>query len=221
MFAKSLYAYASLILILLSGTSYGDVNNILVNPGFETGTTTGWTSHYGAAISTVTSPVYSGSYSGRASGRTQTYQGIQQDIKDKVVVGQPYQISGRVRTSTSASSNVKISIQKTDNGATTYTTVANGTASSSGWVLLSGSYTVPQVNVIRTELYVYFEGPVSGIDIYVDDANVFGQVPGPTNPNATGQVNFNVTHQTLDGFGASGAWYEGTVVTLGNSQPNI
>ncbi len=34
------------------------------------------------------------------------------------------------------------------------------------------------------------------------------QVPGVTGPNATGQVNFNVTHQTLDGFGASGAWYE-------------
>ncbi|MGD1043527.1 MAG: carbohydrate binding domain-containing protein [Sedimentisphaerales bacterium] len=221
MFEKSLYAYASLILILLLGTSYGDVNNILVNPGFETGDTTGWSSHYGATISAVTSPVYSGSYSGRASGRAQTYQGIQQDIKDKVVIGQTYQISGRVRTSTSASSTVKISIQKTDNGVTSYATVATGTASSSGWVLLSGNYTVPEVNVIRTELYVYFEGPTTRIDIYVDDANVFGQVPGPTNPNATGQVNFNVTHQTLEGFGAAGAWYQNNVIACSSSHPEI
>jgi O-glycosyl hydrolase len=215
MFAKPLYAYASLILILLLGTSYGDVSNVLTNPGFETGTTTGWTSHYGATISTVTSPVYSGSYSGRASGRTATYQGIQQDIKDKVVIGQTYLISGRVRTSTTASSNVKISIEKKDNGQTTWATVASGTASSSGWVLFSGNYTVPEVNIIRTALYVYFEGPASGIDIYVDDANVFGQVLGPTDPNATGQVNFNVTHQTLEGFGAAGAWGEGTLTDLG------
>jgi glucuronoarabinoxylan endo-1,4-beta-xylanase len=210
-----------LILIPLLGTSYGAVSNVLTNPGFESGTT-GWVAR-SCSITTVTSspPPYSGTRCARAYSRTATWNGIQQEIKDKVVVGQTYLISGRVRTSTSASSAVKISIQKTDDGKPAYATVASGTASSSGWVLLSGNYTVPEVNVIRTELYVYFEGPASGIDIYVDDANVFGQVPSVADPNATGQINFNVTHQTLDGFGASGAWYEGTVITLGNSNPNI
>jgi O-glycosyl hydrolase len=201
-----------LILIPLLGTSYGNVGNILVNPDFESGTT-GWVAR-SCSITTVTSSPtpYSGTRCARAYSRTATWNGIQQDIKDKVAVGQTYQISGRVRTSTSVSSTVKISIQKTDNGTTTYATVASGTASSSGWVLLSGSYTVPEVDVTRTELYVYFEGPASGIDIYVDDANVFGEVPGP---NATGQVNFTVTHQTLEGFGAAGAWGEGTLTDLG------
>jgi glucuronoarabinoxylan endo-1,4-beta-xylanase len=213
-----------LIVILTIGISYGAVSNVLINPGFEDGNTNGWVVRgNGVSISAGTSSPspYSGSYRGRATGRTNTWMGIQQDIKDKVVIGQAYLISGRVRTSTTASSAVKISIQKTDNGTTTYATVASGTASSSGWVLLSGSYTVPAVDVIRTELYVYFEGPASGIDIYVDDANVLGQVPSVADPNATGQINFNVTHQTLEGFGASGAWYEGTVITLGNSNPNI
>ena len=68
---------------------------------------------------------------------------------------------------------------------------------------------------------VYFEGPASGIDLYVDDANVYGQVPAGTNPNATGQINLANTHQTLDGFGGAGAWYEGSVISIGNSNPNI
>ena len=42
-------------------------------------------------------------------------------------------------------------------------------------------------------------------NIYLDDVNVFGQVPGVAGPNATGLVNFTVTHQTLEGFGAAGA----------------
>jgi glucuronoarabinoxylan endo-1,4-beta-xylanase len=216
-----LYVCILFSLALLWGTSYGEVANILTNPGFETGNTTGWSSHYGAGISVVTSPIYSGAYSGRAAGRTATYQGIQQDIKDKVVIGQAYQISARVRTSSSTSSSVKLSIQKTDNGTTTYATVASGNANNSAWVLLSGSYTIPEVNVLRTELYVYFEGPPSGVSIYVDDANVYGQVPGAIDPNKTGLVNFNVTHQTLDGFGGAGAWYEGSVISIGNSNPNI
>ncbi len=215
------YAFVFFSLTLLWGNSYGDINNVLTNPGFENGTT-GWSARGGGGtFSITTSQKHSGSYSGRNYNRTQPYHGIQQDIKDKVVVGQTYLISGWVKTSTTASSTVKISIQKTDNGKTTYSTVASGTASSSSWVPLSGNYTIPEVNIIRTELYVYFEGPNSGIELYVDDANVFGQVPASGSSDANGQVNFTVTHQTLDGFGAAGAWGEGTLTTLGGSHPEI
>ncbi|MGA2091872.1 MAG: fibronectin type III domain-containing protein [Sedimentisphaerales bacterium] len=39
--------------------------------------------------------------------------------------------------------------------------------------------------------------------------------------SAAGNINVTVGHQVLDGFGASGAWYEGDVVTYGNSHPEI
>jgi len=208
-----------LILIPLLGTSYGDVSNILINPGFESSTTGNWTAR-SCTFSRVTSPVHSGSRSGRATGRTETWQGIQQNVLGKMAVDQTYQVSGWVRTSTTANSDVHLTFQKTDGSGTTYGWAASGTANSNGWTYISGSYALT-VNGTLTGLLVYVEGPASGIDIYLDDVNVFGAVPGPADPNATGQINFNVTHQTLDGFGASGAWYEGTVITLGNSQPNI
>jgi glucuronoarabinoxylan endo-1,4-beta-xylanase len=203
--------YVFLILILTLGTSYGDVNNVLTNPGFEYGTT-GWAARgSGVTISSGSSSPspYSGSYRGRATGRTATWMGIQQDVKNKMVIGQTYPISGWVRTSSATNDTVKMSVQKTDGGGTTYVNVATVTANNSKWYSLSGSYTLT-VNDTLTELLVYFETQTSGIiDIYVDDANVFGQVPATADPNATGQVNFNVTHQTLEGFGAAGAWYEG------------
>ncbi len=66
------YACVFFSLILLLGTSYGDVNNILVNPGFETGTT-GWAA-YGGSFKTITSP-------NTPSPHTGTYvrNGIQQN----------------------------------------------------------------------------------------------------------------------------------------------
>ncbi|HOK66759.1 MAG TPA: carbohydrate binding domain-containing protein [Anaerohalosphaeraceae bacterium] len=175
--------------------------NVLTNPGFESGTT-GWAAR-SCTISAVTSPVRSGSYSARATGRTATWQGIQQTLMDKVVVGQTYQISGYVRVST-ASSTVKVSVQKTDGNGTTYTNVASGTANDTGWVYLSGNYTVTVTGTL-TELWVYFEGPASGVDLYVDDAAVYG----PTVSNeASLQISAAARYQTIEGFGAAGAWYE-------------
>ncbi|MGA2322449.1 MAG: carbohydrate binding domain-containing protein [Sedimentisphaerales bacterium] len=211
-----------LILILALGTSYGDVNNILVNPGFETGTTTGWATR-SSSINVVTSnpSPHTGTYCARAYNRTSgTWNGIQQNVLGKMVVGATYTMSGWVRIST-ASDTVKMSVQKTDGNGTTYVNVATTTsANNTSWTYISGDYTFT-VNGTCTDLEVYFEGPATGTTIYVDDANVYGQVPGVAGPNATGQVNFNVTHQTLDGFGASGAWYQNNVIACSNSHPEI
>ena len=207
------YACVFFSLTLLFGTSYGDVNNILVNPGFESSTTGNWAA-YGDSFQRVSSSPspHSGTYSGRGYNRNSgTWNGIQQNVLGKMVQDQTYAVSGWVRTSTAVNSTVHLSFAKTDGSGTTYAWGASGTANNSGWTYISGSYTLT-VNGTLTGLFVYVEGPATGIDIYLDDVNVFGQVPGSPDPNATGQVNFNVTHQTLDGFGAAGAWYEGDVV---------
>lgn len=205
--------------ILTASSSYVAADtNILTNPGFESGTT-GWTSR-SCSISTVTSPApHGGTYSARAYNRTQTWHGIQQNVLNKMVIGQTYQISGWVRIS-AASGTVKVTIQKTDGSGTTYANVATGNANNSGWIQISGNYTLT-VNGTLTELLVYFEGPDSGVDIYVDDAVVYGPEPLPAGSDATGQVNVNTRHQIIEGFGAAGAWYEGTLVSLGSSQPQI
>lgn len=180
--------------------------NVLTNPGFENGTT-GWVAR-SCSISAVTSPVRSGSYSARATGRSAAWQGIQQTLMDKVLVGQTYQISGYVRVST-ASAQVKVSIQKTDGNGTTYTNVAVGTADNTSWLYLSGNYTLSVTGTL-SELWVYFEGPDSGVDLYVDDASVYGP---SVSDDASLQILSATRYQTIDGFGAAGAWYEGTLVS--------
>ena len=210
-----------LILILTLGTSYGDVANILVNPGFETGTTTGWTARGGnvriSAGSSSPSP-HTGTYRGQAVSRSATWMGIQQNVLGKMVIGQTYQVSGWVRTA-SPSTTVNLTFEKTDSGVTSWSQGASGTANNSGWTYISGSYTLT-ANGTLTALNFYVES-LDLNDVYLDDANVYGAVPGVAGPNATGQVNFTVTHQTLDGFGAAGAWYQNNVTTYGSSNPNI
>ncbi|MFA7486410.1 MAG: carbohydrate binding domain-containing protein, partial [Phycisphaerae bacterium] len=186
---------------------YGDTN-VLTNPGFESGTS-GWSAR-SCSISTVTSPVRSGTYSGRAYSRTETWNGIQQNMMDKMVIGATYTISGWVRISGTSSATVTVTIQKTDssnNGEPTYTNVASVTANNSGWTELSGDYTL-NVTGTLVELNVYFEGPASGIDIYVDDAVVYGPEPGGGGSEASGTVDINTRHQEIEGFGAAVAWYE-------------
>jgi glucuronoarabinoxylan endo-1,4-beta-xylanase len=134
---------------------------------------------------------------------------------DEMQSGNTYQISGRIRTSTSANSEVKVTVQKTENGTTTYTNIATGTANNSGWTLLSGSYNYTVSGTV-TELYVYFEGPAGGIDIYVDDANVFGP-PSSAQLNASAEADTSTRYQILEGFGAAGAWYEQTVLNYSST----
>lgn len=189
---------------LFLSVSYGDTN-VLENPGFESGEA-GWSAR-GGSFTTVTSPVYSGSYSGHASSRTADWQGIQQNMTGKMVEGKTYQVSGWVRTNTSTSSDVRISFQQTDGDGTNWHWAAVGTASDSGWTQITGSFTL-NVTGTLSELLAYVEGPDSGIDIYLDDAVVYGPVPGPVDPNATGVVDVNISHQEIEGFGAAGAWYE-------------
>jgi glucuronoarabinoxylan endo-1,4-beta-xylanase len=188
---------------ILSGTLYGDVN-ILTNPGFETGTTSGWAARAGGTIDVSTSPVRSGTYSGQSYNRTQIYQGLKQSILGKLNVGQTCTISGYVRIST-ASDTVKLSVEKQEAGVTTYKTIQSATGNNTGWTYLSGSYTLNATGTV-TVLDIYFEGPLSGVDFYVDDAQVL--VPEST-VSTTGQINPATHYQYIDGFGAAGAWYGG------------
>jgi len=94
--------------------------------------------------------------------------------------------------------------------------VATATATDSDWVQLSGNFTL-NVNGALSVLDVYFEGPASGINFYVDDANVYGPEPSapkpsapkpsPAEPNTTDKIDVNTRYQKIEGFGASGAYY--------------
>jgi glucuronoarabinoxylan endo-1,4-beta-xylanase len=207
-FPRNFTTTTVIILALFSAQALAS-DNILTNPGFESGTT-GWSAFGGSFITVSSSPSpHSGSLSGRAYSRTATWNGILQSVLGKMTVGQTYTVSGWVRTA-SPSADIHLTFAKTDSNGTTYAWGATGTANNTSWIYISGSYTLTANGTI-TALNFYVESSDLN-DIYLDDANISGQVTGTTEPNATGSVNFNTTFQKLEGFGAAGAWYDNWLV---------
>jgi len=200
-----------LLLLLLSSlmSTRGDaVENLLVNPGFEEGTT-GWAGR-GCDLSTSTFS-RSGSYCGYATNRSFFWQGIKQSVLGKMIPGETYTISAWIKLDNSSSDQIIVTIEQRDDRGTSYTRVDTSTGYNSRWTRLSGRFTLEAVGILTT-LDVYFEGPVPEVNFYLDDVEVLGRVaepPEPPKPDATGSVNMGTVYQELEGFGAAGAWYEG------------
>jgi len=212
------FCICSLFAVVLSLSHCYGATNLLTNPGFESGTT-GW-SGLGCSITTSTTVYRSGSRSGYAYSRTATWNGLLQSLLGKMEAGKTYTISGWMMLENAGSNGdlIKATIKKTDGGVTTYTCVCQTTGYNGVWTPLIGTYT-HSVNGTLTALDLYFEGPASGVNYYLDDANVvLYELPTPE-PNATGKVDFGDVHQELEGFGASGAWYENWI-TPGMPEPN-
>ena len=202
--------------IFVCGILFGDTN-VLLNPGFENGVNE-WQSRGGDIKAISTSP-YSGTYSGHAYNRSASWNGIQQNMHGRMVEGATYQISGWIKTSSSSNSDIHITFQKNDDsnsGSPEYKWAGSGTANSSGWTYITGSYTL-NVTGTLSSLIVYIEGPDSGIDIYIDDITVYGpEVSIAT--EASGVINASIRHQIIEGFGAAGAWYEGWLTAHPNKE---
>jgi glucuronoarabinoxylan endo-1,4-beta-xylanase len=198
----------------ISGTKAANVN-ILTNPGFESGTT-GWAARGGCGFTSTTSDKHSGSRSGLAVGRTATSQGIKQSLLGKMQPGGTYQISGWVKLSSVASDNIKVTIEQTDGLGNRLIDVNSDTGYNTYWVRLSGSFTLSVTGTL-TVLDVYFSGPAAGVYLYLDDVSVFG----PSPPPLYASVDTTIRRQKIEGFGAAGAWSDGTLVSLGGSHPDI
>jgi len=197
-----------LLLTLLTAASSHAIENLLINPGFEEGTS-GWNSR-GGTLSTSTVR-RSGSYSGYSTNRSFFWEGIKQSVLGKMIPGQTYTISAWIKLENSSSDQIIVTIEQRDDRGTSYTRVDTSTGYSNQWTRLSGQFTLGVVG-IPTTLDVYFEGPAPGVNFYLDDVEVLGLAAGPPEPpkpNASGSVDVGTVYQELEGFGASGAWYEG------------
>jgi len=197
-----------LLLIFLMPVSADAIENLLVNPGFEEGPT-GWAGR-GCTFSTSTVS-RSGSYSGYATNRNSYWDGIKQSVLGKMIPGETYTISAWMKLENSSSDQIIVTIERRDDRGVSYTRVDQSTGYNSRWTRLSGRFTLDVVGILTT-LDVYFEGPASGVNFYLDDVEVLGRVsepPEPPKPDATGSVDVGTVYQELEGFGAAGAWYEG------------
>ncbi|MGN7357206.1 endo-1,4-beta-xylanase [Paenibacillus sp. SAF-054] len=149
-----------------------------ISKDFEDGTLQGWYGRGGSEILTV-SPIaaHTGSYGMQVTGRTQGWNGPQLDVTPIMEKGKTYQLSAWIKLPAGTpSSPVSIVVQRTTDGANAYELVKTVQASDSGWVKLSGEYTLQQP---IEGLAVYIESfDVPTLDYYVDDV-VMERAPDP------------------------------------------
>ncbi|HOM03454.1 MAG TPA: endo-1,4-beta-xylanase [Acetivibrio sp.] len=146
-------------------------DNLLLNPGFELGSTEGWYPYGDCTIEAVDTDAHGGSYCVFVTDRTQEWNGVAQDMLDKLTVGMTYQISAWVKIAGTGSHQVKISMKKVDSGKDpVYDTITLATVDGSKWYRMSGPYNYTGTDVTGLELYI--EGPQAGVSYYVDDVTV-------------------------------------------------
>lgn len=145
--------------------------NLMPNGDFESGTS-GWFSWTGT-ISNASDKAYTGSRSllvtGPGTGPAAT------DVSSVVQAGNTYRASFWVTVGNVASAQVNVTRALTCDGSTAYAWLANSTATSDGWLELSGEFTIP-ATCTSPGLMVYVEGSGSNVDLYVDNVSLV-QVP--------------------------------------------
>src|SRR5579862_271513 len=182
-------------LLVTAGWS-GQAQNLVTNPGFETGNTSGWFAFGSPTISVETSQVHSGTYACLVTNRTATYMGIAQSFVGVLTPGQTYNVSAWVRLVSGGNQTMQLTMQKIDGSGTSYTLIGSGSVPSSAWTQLSGQYTYNPSGTPST-LTFYAEVPSSSnAAYYIDDVNFSGQTI-VTNPptNGVSIVDWNNVHQ--------------------------
>ena len=204
---KWLSAQVMLVIGFVLQAGMAVAQNLVTNPGFETGDTTGWVPFGSPTISAETSQVHSGTYACLVTNRTASYMGIAQSFQGTLGSGLTYNVSAWVRLVSGGNQTMQLTMQKTDGSGTTFAMIASGSVSSSGWTQLSGQYTYNPSGTVSA-LNFYAEVPSSTTaSYYIDDVNLGGGIIVSNPPiNGVSTVNWNNVHQRIDGFGASSAY---------------
>jgi endo-1,4-beta-xylanase len=143
--------------------------NVLLNPGFETGTGS-WFGFGAVTISATTARAHSGTQSGLVTGRTATWNGLATSLVGRVTPGRSYQVNAFAQVST-VSSPVNLTLQaQCEGGTQTFSTIAAATANNATWTEMNGTLAVPNCNLTTANFYI--ENAPAGVDIYLDDVSV-------------------------------------------------
>jgi endo-1,4-beta-xylanase len=180
-------------------------NNVIANPDFEAGTA-GWVAWGGASITATALQAHGGVQSGLVSARTATWQGPVYNLLPVVTTGASYRLGASVRVD-SASEPAHLVVKSVCNGAESFSRVATGTATNTGWVDIAGSYQVQPCAL--TELSLYVEGPAAGVNVYIDD--VFAKqrlsVPVATPPEGFNLLSNGGLELGANGWGGFGGTF--------------
>jgi glucuronoarabinoxylan endo-1,4-beta-xylanase len=207
--SKWLRVLGALAIGMVLHPGIADAQNLVNNPGFESGAASPW-SPFGSVLLTVeTSQVHTGTYACQVGNRTATWNGIVQSMVGALQAGQTYNVSAWVMLVSGGNQTMQLTMQKTDGSGTSYAAMASGSVSSTAWTQLSGQYSYNPSGSVSA-LNFYAEMPSSSnTSYYIDDvvlSNTVQTVVTNSSTNGISIVDWNNVHQRIDGFGASSAY---------------
>jgi len=156
----------------IAGPPGGPQDNSGLSTNFEDGGLDGWSSRAGATLTNTTADAHSGTHSLLVTGRTAAYDGPQINVSDKMYNGSQYTVSVWVKLAPTATQadTLRVSLQTTLAGTTTYHTVVNNTPVPLGtWVYLS----IPTYSMAFAydpgQAFLYVESNSGTQSFYIDD----------------------------------------------------
>ncbi len=140
--------------------------NLLLNPGFESGTTS-WTAN-ASTIASSTTQYHSGTKGLSVTARTQTYGGPAQDVTTSVAAigAGTYHVEAWVKMA-SGTSTVYVTLKYTVGGVDYYASTA-GTSVSTTWTHISEDLSVSYAGTLQSFVY-YIETASCTTSFYTDD----------------------------------------------------
>ena len=172
-------------------TSYAADEELIVNGGFESGTT-GWFANNGnptdGGTLSTTPDAFSGSAAALMTGRPTTGSGPMQDLSGKVTAGGTYTLTARIKYENANGPATKQFFATMHYGGGTYTNLVSVVATKGQWAQFTGNFTIPASQNVTTAR-LFFETPWTStpssapdthlMDFKLDDVSVIGAPPPP------------------------------------------
>ena len=169
--AQSFYL-DDVVITQIAGPPGGPQDNSGIAANFEDGALDGWSSRAGSVLGNTTADAHGGTHSLLTTNRVAAFDGPQISVSNKMYNGSQYSVSVWVKLGPSATQNdtVRVSLQTTLAGTTTFHTVVNNTPVPLGsWVQL----TIPQYSMAFAydpgQAFLYVETNSGTQDFYIDD----------------------------------------------------
>jgi endo-1,4-beta-xylanase len=169
--AQSFYL-DDVVITEIAGPVTGPQDNSGITANFEDAGVDGWSSRAGSTVANSTADAHSGTHSLLVTNRTAAFDGPQISVNNKMYVGSTYAISVWVKLAPTATAadTLRVSLQTTLAGATTFHTVVNNTAVPLGtWVQLSIPTYAMAFAYDPGQAFLYVESNSGTQSFYIDD----------------------------------------------------
>jgi endo-1,4-beta-xylanase len=169
--AQSFYL-DDVVITEIAGPPGGPQDNSGISTNFEDGGLDGWSSRAGCTLTNTTADAHTGTHSLLVTNRTADYDGPQISVSDKMYNGSTYSVTVWVKLAPTATQadTLRVSLQTTLAGTTTYHTVVNNTPVPLGtWVELN----IPNYSMAFAydpgQAFLYVESNSGTQGFYIDD----------------------------------------------------